>query len=503
MLLIFPPVAKACEPPAGIAVLAGALSEHGYSCTLWDANLEGQLYLLGLPLTATDTWSRRANRNLEANLAALRDPATYRSPDRYHRAVNDLNRLLAANSPAGRTSGLTNYHDRELSPLRSGDLLQAAARPEENPYFPFFSKRLEQLQSEKPHNLIGISLNYLSQALPTFALAGFLRRRYPGLKIILGGGLVTSWLSRPDWRNPFGNLFDELIAGPGERPLLALAGVTEPRPCSRPDFSQLPRSSYLAPGFILPYSASSGCYWRRCSFCPEKAEGNPYRVVKPAQVVADLHKLQGDYKPRLIHLLDNAISPALFQALAEKPPGPDWYGFARAEPLLADPDFCRQLRRSGCVMLKLGLESGDQSVLDSLDKGIDLGLVDRVLATLAGAGIATYVYLLFGTPPETLPAARRTLEFVVRHHREITFLNLAIFNLPLGSPEAEALESTGFYDGDLSLYQDFHHPAGWHRREVRQFLDREFRRQPEVAAIIRRDPPFFTSNHAPFFIPKS
>jgi radical SAM superfamily enzyme YgiQ (UPF0313 family) len=203
-----------------------------------------------------------------------------------------------------------------------------------------------------------------------------------------------------------------------------------------------------------------------------------------------------------LHLLDNAVTPSLLQALAENPPGMDWYGFARAEPLLAEPEFCRALRASGCVMLKLGLESGDQAVLDGLDKGIDLVLVEKVLAALAGAGIATYVYLLFGTPPETLAAARRTLEFVVQHQKEITFLNLAIFNLPLGSPEAATLELTGFYDGDLSLYQDFLHPAGWHRREVRRFLDREFRRHPAVAAILRRDPPFFTSNHAPFFIPR-
>ena len=34
---------------------------------------------------------------------------------------------------------------------------------------------------------------------------------------------------------------------------------------------------------------------------------------------------------------------------------------------------------------------------------------------------------------------------------------------------------------------------------VRTFLDRELQRQPEIAAILRRDPPFFTSNHASFF----
>ena len=56
------------------------------------------------------------------------------------------------------------------------------------------------------------------------------------------------------------------------------------------------------------------------------------------------------------------------------PPGRPWYGFSRITPDLADLDFCRALKDSGCVMLKLGLESGDQAVLDSLEKGITLDL---------------------------------------------------------------------------------------------------------------------------------
>ena len=148
--------------------------------------------------------------------------------------------------------------------------------------------------------------------------------------------------------------------------------------------------------------------------------------------------------------------------------------------------------------MKLGLESGNQTVLDAMDKGIRLELAERVFAALHQAGIATYVYLLFGTPSESLDEARQTMAFVKRHHAAITFLNLAIFNMPATSVEAKVLPGSAFSPGDLSLYLDFVHPRGWDRRSVRTFLDREFKRQPEIAAILRRDPPFFTSNHAAF-----
>ena len=150
-------------------------------------------------------------------------------------------------------------------------------------------------------------------------------------------------------------------------------------------------------------------------------------------------------------------------------------------------------------MLKLGLESGDQGVLDALEKGIDLDMVSRALNNLRETGIATYIYLLFGTPPENLDDARRTLDFTVRHSEAITYLNLAIFNMPLNSPDAAGLAISDFYQGDLSLYTDFKHPRGFGRKEIRQFLDREFRRHPAIIPIIQRDPPFFSSNHAPFF----
>ncbi len=503
-LLIHPPAAKACEPPGGIARLAGALRRHGIACRLWDANLEGQLALAAEAArsgSGADTWTRRAAGKLPENLPALRSTGLYARPERYRRAVADLNRLVAeAARPFGVRLTLADYEAGDLSPVRSADLLRAAAEPEANPFHRWFSRRLDEVLAETPVAMVGLSLNYLSQALTTFALIGLIRRVAPRLPIVLGGGLVTSWLRRPGWRSPFAGLVDAAIAGPGEEALLALLRRDHDGGCDRPDLAGLPLADYLAPGPVLPYSASSGCWWRRCSFCPEGAEGNPYRPVPPRRAAAELHALTERFRPALIHLLDNALSPAHLAALAAEPPGAPWYGFTRITPQLADPAFCLRLKDSGCIMLKLGLESADPGVLAALQKGVDPATAAAVLANLAAAGIASYVYLLFGTPAETPAAARRTLVFTAEHAREIGFLNAAIFNLPAYGPDTDALDTGEFYDGDLSLYKRFVHPQGWHRGEVRRFLEREFRKEPAIAAILRRDPPLFTSNHAPFLV---
>jgi len=151
-------------------------------------------------------------------------------------------------------------------------------------------------------------------------------------------------------------------------------------------------------------------------------------------------------------------------------------------------------------MLKLGIESGDQHLLDKMDKGTSVEMASTVLRNLRRAGIATYVYLLFGTPEETERAAQKTLEFTVRHSNTIDFLNLAIFNMPVCGQNTAGIKTQGFYEGDLSLYTDFEHPHGWDRKRVRLFLEHEFRKHPAVSPILKNEPLSFTSNHAPFFI---
>jgi hypothetical protein len=504
MILIHPPVAKPAEPPAGIARLSGALKAYDIPHRVVDANLEGLLHLMGkasiCPADGLDTWTRRALRNVPKNLKAVRDAATYRVPDRYKRAVIDLNRAIEHSCRGDITLGLSNYHRQDLSPLRSADLLYSAEHPEIDPFYPYFSRRIEGLLEESVPAFVGFSMNYLSQALTTFSMIGHLKKMLPEVTVVVGGGLITSWLSGPFPEERFRGLIDRFVAGPGEGPLLSMKGVKNEADSHVVSYyGAFAMQDYLSPEGVLPYSASAGCYWNRCSFCPEKAEGNSYKPLTPQRVLSDLGAILPETSPGLIHMLDNAISPALLAALADNPPGLPWYGFARFGRQLADTDFCMSLRRSGCVMLKLGLESGDQGVLDRMNKGIDLGTASAALQALKKAGIGTYVYLLFGTPEETLLSARKTLDFTARHGYEIGFMNIAIFNMPVNAVPP-GVETCGFYDGDLSLYTDFVHPSGWDRRAVRSFLENEFKRNRAVSAILKKDPPIFTSNHAPFFV---
>lgn len=471
-------------------------------CTVWDANLEGLMFVLGQRVKSDKKRYWDAARQSRKNINMLKTAGTYANADQYRLSVRQLGFCLEkAGEQYGVKMGMADYQHERLSPVRMFDLFSAAERPETNPFFPHFKAHLDRFLEKESVRIVGLSITFLSQALTAFAMIGYIRRMAPEIRILLGGGLVTTWLRNTGLENPFGVLVDACRAGSGENALLALHGKTLDKVQGiLPDYSQFVPDDYLSPGRILPFNFTHGCYWRKCSFCPENAEKNPHGTASAGQPMEDLEALVQSTQPRLIHFLDNAIPPSFLSQLIERDPRVPWYGYVRFIPELEDLDFCMALRRSGCLMLQLGLESGAQNVLDAMNKGISADSASRALTNLKAAGIGTYVYLLFGTPHEDHASALKTMDFVIRHAECISFLNAALFNMPFRSPERALFDTNPFYEGDLTLYTDFEHPLGWNRRRVRDFLDREFKRHPVIADILRRTPPVFTSNHAPFFL---
>ena len=361
----------------------------------------------------------------------------------------------------------------------------------------------------------------------TKELTALLKKNRPDLTIIMGGPLVSS-MPKVLMEN---TAADYAVIGEGENTILELLNaVAQQKDNSIENIDGIahrnkdnlikyaPRRKEIENLDILPnadlslwpsvkennevpeigFSSSRGCH-QNCHFCYKL-----YRKVRyqsPAKFganVAELvkkHNIKYAYINDLTFVANRARTLEICRELAQT--GINWSCSTRVENI--DLELLQNMRQAGCTDIWYGIESVDQSVLDAMHKGQDLALIEQVLHTLAEAGIATYIYLLFGTPSESLAEARRTMDFVIRHHQAITFLNLAVFNMPTGSPEAPFVTRSEFYGGDLSLYTDFTHPKGWSRKEIRRFLDQEFKRQPAIARILHRDPPLFTSNHAAFF----
>jgi len=505
MLLINPPSVRNCEPPVGLLKLAGALRAAGREAVILDGAAEAFAWLTDQPgADGMDARARRCRKNRNRLLESLTGPGAYASFDRYKKNLGDLVYLAQSALPSGSGIRITpaDMEWEGRSPLRKDDLIRAWHHPEESPFYPWFSSRLNDFLSPQADRYAGVSIGYLSQALTGMALCGYIKREYPGVRIHLGGGLITSWLRGPSDCSFLRNLADHVQEGPGEESIVAFTG-REWKGHGLPDPEDLYKLPYIAPGPILPYSASCGCSWKRCTFCNERWEDSPFREEAASLAADNLRQLTEKHHPSLIHITDSEISLALMKKLIARPPGAPWYSFSRFFPVLTDSGFCRDLARSGCRLLCLGLESGDQKVLNALKKGISLDQVRVILANLRDAGIGTFIYVMFGTAVEDRDAALRTRDFVLENRESIGFINAAVFSMPVMSRELQDLEPRNFYEGDLALYKDFTHPLGFGRRQVREFLSRDFQAIPEIREILKRTPPVFTSSHAPFFVPSS
>lgn len=90
-----------------------------------------------------------------------------------------------------------------------------------------------------------------------------------------------------------------------------------------------------------------------------------------------------------------------------------WMGAARADQL--DDELLALMRRAGCFMLTLGLESASQAILDSSHKSLRVEDGIRAARAIRRAGIKVMGHFVVGLPGETEQTARATRVFARRH----------------------------------------------------------------------------------------
>src|SRR5512140_3779497 len=325
LLLIHPPAARAAEPPLGTAVLLSHLRREGATAEAIDANLEAHLFLLdGDRLAAAAgpapaTALHRAMKNVPRALSFLRSPVAGTSFPRYTAAARHLNTALSAyrGESGGERLTLGDYVHGDLSEFSPRDLSLAASGKAGTVFSGYFRDGLlPRVDRIRPRG-VAISVNYRHQVLPAFELAGHLRRRLPGVPIYGGGGMFTSWKCSLRGMGRSFLPFDRVGFGPGESALAAVAGAafTDGGPFFEdgeaveflPDFGFAPLREYLSPEPVLPVTATRGCYWRRCRFCPEAVPPlYPYRAADARTFPTLLRELSDRHGVRRFHLTDNA-----------------------------------------------------------------------------------------------------------------------------------------------------------------------------------------------------
>jgi radical SAM superfamily enzyme YgiQ (UPF0313 family) len=351
-------------------------------------------------------------------------------------------------------------------------------------------------------DVVGVSLGTQMQLLAGLTFCKMIKEAFPDIHVTVGGNIVTRLQEELHKHERFfAEVFDSAIMYEGEHALLwlleALAGERElakvPNLIFRdgagihvntevytekttalpiPDFDGLPLDSYFVPVRILPYLATRGCYWGRCTFC-DHGQGyfDQYRGMPAHEVIRQVKALKDKYHAEHFLFADESYPPALFkkviQMLVEQNVGIKWTTLIRFEETLQDPELWNLAAKSGCCTLYYGMESANERVLNLMDKHVKQSVIVNNLREAAKVGIWNHVMAFYGFPGETREEAEETRQFLLDNTENINSVELFYFVAYRHTPMVRTPEKFGIaihkqeeYDLPLDYYYTLNEPGG-------------------------------------------
>ncbi|WP_306536033.1 B12-binding domain-containing radical SAM protein [Geobacter sp.] len=140
---------------------------------------------------------------------------------------------------------------------------------------------------------------------------------------------------------------------------------------------------------------SRGCP-HRCAFCYEGRPEATYRPRDIAQVLAEVEELLRERRPAYINILDDTftVDPERVMAfccgmkeLQSRYYTVKWFCEGRANVIVKHPEMVRAMVEAGLDRIQLGVETGNQHVLDAYCKNLTLDEIREAVRICAGADI--------------------------------------------------------------------------------------------------------------------
>jgi len=383
---------------------------------------------------------------------------------------------------------------------------------------------LPVVSKEQP-DVVGVSIGTQMQLLAGMTFCKMIKETFPHIHVTVGGNVITRLQEDlPKKEQFFTSVFDSAILYEGEHALLwlleAIAGDRDwtavPNLMYRdkgqvrvnpeiytekttalplPDFEGLPLDTYFVPVRILPYLATRGCYWGRCTFC-DHGQGyfDQYRGKPAGDVIREVKALKEKYQVNHFLFADESYPPALFkkvtQLLVEEDLNINWTTLIRFEETLQDPEIWKLAAKSGCRTLYYGMESANERVLELMDKHAKKSVIENNLREASKVGIWNHVMAFYGFPGETREEAEETRQFLLDNKPHIHSVELFYFVAYRHTPMVRNADKFGItihkqeeYDIPLDYYYTLNEPGGVSCLEAMQMCEDFYRNDFEPWAV--------------------
>jgi radical SAM superfamily enzyme YgiQ (UPF0313 family) len=161
--------------------------------------------------------------------------------------------------------------------------------------------------------------------------------------------------------------------------------------------------------------SSRGCPYH-CNWCAKPISGNKYQLRPAADVAEEMRMLKVHHGVQHIWFGDDVFAlnrdwvEDFVDEVTRRDAAVPFKIQSRAD-LMADRTV-RSLKAAGCVEVWMGVESGSQTVLNAMEKGLRLSSVYSARERLGKAGIRACYFLQFGYPGETWTELQQTIALV-------------------------------------------------------------------------------------------
>ena len=191
-----------------------------------------------------------------------------------------------------------------------------------------------------------------------------------------------------------------------------------------PAWEFLDIKKYFDAGRLYPFIeiiGGRGCPYR-CTFCqwPELMFGHRYRFRSPENIVNEI-EYDLSLFPALRHgefffeddtfTVNKERAFQICEEIARRGLKITWS--INARPDIYDEKLFRMMKNTGCREFLVGFESGDQTILDNVKKGLTLEKSREFVQVVKKTGIAIHGCFVFGLPGETLATAKKTMDFAL------------------------------------------------------------------------------------------
>ena len=189
----------------------------------------------------------------------------------------------------------------------------------------------------------------------------------------------------------------------------------------QPAWDLLDISRYSLPLVDRPYlmvETSRGCPYS-CDFCVAPIhQGHKFRERSAKALVDEIERCHRELGVDFFYLWGDTVTlnvksfSAFCDELIARNLPIQWFGNARADNL-TDPAFVRRLRRAGCWMLALGVETESEEVRKDMVKRLERQKIQLAFRNLRDAGIKSFAFFIFGYPGETVASMAQTVEYAI------------------------------------------------------------------------------------------